>query len=58
MNRINLGQIPRNASGKISYQSIPSVIVKIMVAEAELEQLNRELNRHQSPGDTFLLSAC
>ncbi len=42
MDRIHLGQVPRNSRGHINYKIIPSVMVKVMVAEEELKQLNPE----------------
>ena len=53
MDRIHLGQVPRNSRGHINYKIIPSVMVKVMVAEEELKQLNHRLNRHHNPNDSF-----
>ncbi len=53
MDRIHLGQVPRNSRGEVSYQVIPSVMIKAMVAEEELKQLNHRINRHHNPTDPF-----
>ncbi len=53
MDRIHLGQVPRNSRGHINYKIIPSVMVKVLVAEEELKQLNHRINRHHNPTDLF-----
>ncbi|CAM3560241.1 hypothetical protein [Parendozoicomonas haliclonae] len=51
MNRIHLGQVPRKSDGEIKYTAIRSVMIKIMVAEEELEQLQRWYKRMGTPND-------
>ncbi|WBA80803.1 hypothetical protein [Endozoicomonas sp. GU-1] len=51
MDRIHLAQVPRNNQGKISYSSIPSMAVRVMVAEEELSVLQRRVKRHHDVRD-------
>lgn len=51
--RIHLGQVPKYQNGLIAYDAIPSVPVRIMVAEEELSNLNRQMKRHANRGDSF-----
>ncbi|USE35127.1 hypothetical protein [Endozoicomonas sp. SCSIO W0465] len=51
MDRIHLAQVPRNSRGQISYSSIPSMVVRVMVAEEELLVLQRRVKRHHDVRD-------
>ncbi|MBO9482732.1 hypothetical protein [Salinisphaera sp. G21_0] len=54
MDRIHLEQAPRNNQGKISYSSIPSMVV--MVAEEELSVLQRRVKRNYDVRDRLHIS--
>ena len=56
MDRIHLAQVPRNNQGKISYSSIPSMMVRVMVAEEELSVLKRRVKRHHDVRDRLHIS--
>lgn len=56
MDRIHLAQVPRNNQGKISYSSIPSMMVRVMVAEEELSVLKRRVKRHHDIRDRLHIS--
>ncbi|MBO9495815.1 hypothetical protein J7438_17260 [Thalassotalea sp. G20_0] len=56
MDRIHLAQVPRNNQGKISYSSIPSMVVRVMVAEEELSVLQRRVKRNYDVRDRLHIS--
>lgn len=56
MDRIHLAQVPRNNQGQISYSSIPSIVVRVMVAEEELSVLQRRVKRHYDVRDRLYIS--
>ncbi len=51
MDRIHLAQVPRDSQGQINYSLIPSIVVRVMVAEEELSVLQRKLKRHYDARD-------
>ena len=51
MDRIHLAQVPRDSRGQINYALIPSMVVRVMVAEEELSVLRRKLKRHYDSRD-------
>lgn len=54
--RINLAMVPKNSKGYIDYQQIPSMPVRVMVAEAEIQKMERWLKRVLHPTDSLKAS--
>ncbi|MFK0573495.1 hypothetical protein [Endozoicomonas sp.] len=51
--RINLAMVPKHDSGHIDYRQISSVPVRVMVAEEEIQKLERWVRRVENHGDAL-----
>lgn len=54
--RIHLGQCPKTNDGNIDYYAMPSVHVRLLVAEEEINKLNRLRKRHTNDNDSLSLT--
>lgn len=55
MNCIDWSQVPKNSKGQVKYSAITSVVVRVMVAEEELSNLQGKLKRHHDYRDALRL---
>lgn len=55
MNPIDFSQVPKNSKGQVKYTAIPSVVVRVMVAEEELTNLQDKLKRHHDSRESLRL---
>ncbi len=57
MHLIDWKEVPKNSKGQVKYAAIPSVVVRVMVAEEELSRLQDKLNRHHDDRDPLRLAS-